>query len=222
MIKNQIIIRAVELGRNKWLDIGLPWNLLEANSLAMQAIKEEIEGIVEKRANIKGPVIIKKDSIIRSGSYIEGPVIIDERADVGPNCFIRPYTYLGKDTRIGNACDIKNSIIMDGTHIAHLTYVGDSIVGERCNLGAGTITANRRFDKRNIKVNINGELLDSGTDKFGVIMGDDSQTGVNVTTYPGIKIGSDTWIAPNATVTRDVPNSSFLRSENIFKILNRK
>ena len=81
--------------------------------------------------------------------------------------------------------DVKNSIIMAGTHIPHHNYVGDSVIGERCNLGAGTKVANLRFDNRPIRVSMKGEKVDSGLRKLGVIMGDDVKTGINAMIEPG-------------------------------------
>ncbi len=89
--------------------------------------------------------------------------------------------------------------------------MGDSIIGEGCNFGAGTITANIRFDEKNIIVNIKGERVDSGRRKLGTIMGDDVQTGVNVSLMPGVKVGSGAWIAPGLTIYRDVPSGSLIR-----------
>jgi bifunctional UDP-N-acetylglucosamine pyrophosphorylase/glucosamine-1-phosphate N-acetyltransferase len=112
--------------------------------------------------------------------------------------------------RIGNACEIKNSIVGDDTHIAHLSYVGDSIIGKKCNIGAGTIIANLRFDKSPIEVTIKNERMSSGFKKLGVIMGDNVQTGINVSIHPGVVIGSSAWIAPGVVVQRDV-------EENVIK-----
>jgi bifunctional UDP-N-acetylglucosamine pyrophosphorylase/glucosamine-1-phosphate N-acetyltransferase len=168
---------------------------------------------VEEGVRILGPVHISEGARVRSGAYIEGPVVIGPGSDVGPNCYLRPSTSIGENVRVGNACEVKNSIVMDGTHVAHLSYVGDSIIGEGCNLGAGTITANIRFDKKNVRVNIKGKRIDSGLRKLGSIIGDDVQTGINVSLMPGVKVGSNSWIAPSLTVHEDVPASVFLRAE---------
>ncbi|TRO52238.1 glucose-1-phosphate thymidylyltransferase, partial [Candidatus Bathyarchaeota archaeon] len=195
MINDKISHRKHDLKAEDWLDIGLPWNLLEANRRAMKNIDFKIDGAVEDGAKLHGQVWVKKGAKIRSGVYIEGPVVIGEDSDIGPNCYIRAGTCIGKRVRIGNACEIKNSIIGDGSHAAHLSYVGDSLIGMNCNLGAGTITANLRFDKSPIEVTIKGERIDSGLKKLGAIIGDNVQTGVNVSIHPGGVIGSDSWIA---------------------------
>jgi UDP-N-acetylglucosamine diphosphorylase/glucosamine-1-phosphate N-acetyltransferase len=204
MIDDNILHKKHDIEENDWLDIGLPWNFLEANRRAMKEIDFKIDGIVEDGARLHGQVWLKKGARIRSGAYIEGPVVMGEDSDVGPNCYIRAFTCLGKGVRIGNACEIKNSIIGDGTHAAHLSYVGDSLIGKNCNLGAGTITANLRFDKSPIEVTVKGERLDSGQKKLGVIMGDNVQTGINVSIHPGAIIGSNAWIAPGVMVQKDV------------------
>ncbi|TFH12140.1 glucose-1-phosphate thymidylyltransferase [Candidatus Bathyarchaeota archaeon] len=204
MINDNIPHRKHDLEKEDWLDIGLAWNLLEANRRAMKDIDFRIDGTVEDGARLHGQVWVKKGAKIRSGAYIEGPVVIGEDSDVGPNCYIRAGTCLGKRVRVGNACEIKNSVIGDDSHAAHLSYVGDSLIGKNCNLGAGTITANLRFDKSPIEVTIKGERLNSGLRKLGVIMGDNVQTGINVSIHPGVVIGSDSWISPGVTVQQDV------------------
>ena len=141
---------------------------------------------------------------VRSGAYIEGPCLIDEASDIGPNCYIRPCTSIGKNVRVGNAVEIKNSIIMDGTHVGHLSYVGDSVLCENCNLGAGTITANYRLDAENVKMAIKGKMVDSGTQKLGAILGDEVKTGINALFMPGVKVGVRTWVGPNCLVQRDL------------------
>ncbi len=103
---------------------------------------------------------------------------------------------------LSGCCDIKNSIVMRGSKIPHLSYVGDSVIGEECNLGAGTITANVRFDKGTVRLKVKGHLSDSGRRKLGVIMGDHAQTGINVSLMPGVRIGSGTWIGPGAVIDR--------------------
>jgi UDP-N-acetylglucosamine diphosphorylase/glucosamine-1-phosphate N-acetyltransferase len=205
MLGDGLKINLHRLGEGEWLDIGLPWNLLEANARALSTLEPRVLGAVEEGAVLRGPVHVCGGARVRSGTYIEGPVYIGEGADVGPNCYIRTGTSLGRNTRVGNACEVKNSIIMEGTHIAHLSYVGDSIIGSNCNLGAGTITANLRFDKKPVKVTIKEKRVDSGLRKLGAIVGDDVQTGINVSINPGVKVGSGAWIAPGVTVTRDVP-----------------
>jgi bifunctional UDP-N-acetylglucosamine pyrophosphorylase/glucosamine-1-phosphate N-acetyltransferase len=157
-----------------------------------------------------GPVTVAETARIRSGAYIEGPAFIDEESDLGPNCYIRPCTSIGKKVRIGNACEIKNSIIMDNTHVGHLSYIGDSILGERCNLGAGTIIANYRLDSGTVPMMLKDKVTDSGRKKLGVVFGDNVKTGINSLFMPGVKVGNDSWVGPNVMVQRDLPSKSVM------------
>jgi len=186
--------------RDKWMDIGKPWELLEANEYFLSNLQPDIKGEIEPFATLKGSISVGNGTIIRNGAYIVGPVIIGNDCDIGPNCYIRPGTSIGDNVRIGNAVEIKNSIIMKGTHIGHLSYVGDSIIGERCNFGAGTKVANLRHDGRTIRVMLKGKLMDSGRKKLGTIMGDDVHTGINSMINVGAVIESKTMIVPGEFV----------------------
>ncbi|CAI1493979.1 UDP-N-acetylglucosamine pyrophosphorylase / Glucosamine-1-phosphate N-acetyltransferase [Thermococcus nautili] len=194
-----------------WNDVGRPWNLLELNEyLLKNKLRHEIRGTVEEGAVIVPPVEIGEGTVVRSGAYIIGPVKIGRDSRIGPNCFIRPYTSIGDNCHIGNAVEVKNSIIMDNSNAPHLNYVGDSIIGENTNLGAGTITANLRHDRGNVKVEIKGRLEDSGRHKLGAIIGHNVKVGINVSIYPGRKIGSNSFIGPGVIVDRNVPPNSLV------------
>ncbi len=177
-----------------WLDFSYPWDLLEANESLLAQHKAQNLGEVEDNAVVKGPVSIGKNTVVRSGSYIVGPVIIGQDCDIGPNCYIRPYTSIGNNCHIGNAVEVKNSIIMRGSKIPHHNYVGDSIIGERCNLGAGTKVANLRLDKKKIEV----AGIDTKRQKLGAIIGDGVEIGINACINVGTVIGNNTHIGPGA------------------------
>lgn len=204
MIKDKKAVYAAEIPKNDWMDIGQPWDLLEANTWILKRMEHKVLGTVEEGAHLLGPVTVAKTARVRSGAYIEGPSLIDEGADIGPNCYIRPCTTLGRNTRIGNACEIKNSIIMDRTHVGHLSYMGDSIIGEHCNLAAGTLIANLRFDDGHVKMMVNNKVVDTGRRKLGVVLGDEVKTGVNASFMPGVKVGQNTWIGANYLARRDI------------------
>lgn len=187
-----------------WIPVTYPWSLLEANEKLLAKMKGNIEGVVEHGATLKGEVYVGKGSIVKSGSYIEGPVWVGENSTVGPNCYLRASTIIGNNCYVGNAVEIKNSIIMNGTHVGHLSYVGDSVVGEKCNFGAGTITANLRHDGQPVKMTVKGERISTGRRKMGAVMGHGAKTGIHVSIMPGVKIKSGGMIAPHTNVERDV------------------
>lgn len=176
---------AVHTLQEEWIDVGQPWDLLLANEKLMSRMERRVEGVVEEGAHLIGEVVVEEGARIRSGSYIEGPVYISSGCDIGPNCHIRAYTCLGRDCRVGNASEVKNSVIMAGTKVPHHNYIGDSVIGERCNFGSGTKVANLRFDHRNIRIMAKEGQQDSGRRKLGVIMGDDVEMGINAMILPG-------------------------------------
>jgi UDP-N-acetylglucosamine diphosphorylase / glucose-1-phosphate thymidylyltransferase / UDP-N-acetylgalactosamine diphosphorylase / glucosamine-1-phosphate N-acetyltransferase / galactosamine-1-phosphate N-acetyltransferase len=205
MITANIKARVQMLEFEEWLDIGHPWTLLEANDRAMKSLKGSIQGKIEEGANLHGEVYVASSAIVKSGVYIEGPVYIGEGCDVGPNSYIRPGTVLAQNNKVGAGSEVKNSILLNGAHIPHLSYVGDSIIGEKTNFGAGTITANLRFDNKPVKMTSKGQRVDTGRRKFGAVVGDNVQTGINVSIHPGVIIGNNAWIEPGSVVTVDVP-----------------
>ncbi|UCE28487.1 MAG: NTP transferase domain-containing protein [Candidatus Bathyarchaeota archaeon] len=210
LIQEKQSVLAVQVPSEEWLDVGRPWDLLEANKRALKQMEPMNNGQIEDGSHLIGLVNVAKRARVRSGAYIQGPVFIDEYSDVGPNCFIRPHTSIGKNVRIGNACEIKNSVVMDDTRIGHLSYVGDSIIGKNCNLGAGSIVANYRLDGKTVKMTVKDEIVDSERTKLGVFLGDGVKTGINTLFMPGLKVDQDSWIGPNLVVHRDVQSNAFL------------
>ena len=182
------------------IDVGRPWDLLKANEILLRDLKADVRGDVDKGATLEGPVVVGEGARVLAGANVRGPTIIGGRTEIGPNCFIRPSTSIGNGCKVGNGCEVKNSIIMDGTHIPHLNYVGDSILGERCNLGAGTKVANLRLDERPVRIAVKGKEVDTGLRKLGVVMGDDVKTGINASIDVGTVIGEGTFIGMGAVV----------------------
>jgi UDP-N-acetylglucosamine diphosphorylase/glucosamine-1-phosphate N-acetyltransferase len=179
---NELVVQRLQ---GNWMDVGRPWDLLKANEILMSDIERDVRGEVEEGATLRGNVVVQEGAVVRSGAYVQGPVFISKGCEIGPNCYIRPATSLAEKVKVGACVEVKNSIVMTGTHIPHHNYVGDSIIGERCNFGAGTKVANLRFDNRTIKVTFLGEVVDTGLRKLGVIMGDDVKTGINSMIEPG-------------------------------------
>lgn len=189
-----------ELLDSEWMDVGRPWDMLEANRIMLENIDAKHDGTIEPYATMNGNIHVGKGSIVRNGAYIVGPVVIGDNCDIGPNCFIRPSTTIGNDVHIGNAVEVKNCVIMNGTKIGHLSYLGDSVIGEKCNFGAGTKVANLRHDGKNIRCPVKGELVDSGRRKLGVIMGDDVHTGINTSINVGTVMEASSFTHPGEVV----------------------
>ena len=190
---------------DEWLDVSYPWDLLDANEILMKETNRRNLGRVEGNVVIKGAVRIGRDTVVRANSYLVGPIIIGDNCEIGPNCYIRPSTAIGDNCHLGSAVEVKNSIIMRNTKIPHHNYVGDSVIGEDCNFGAGTKIANLRLDKQNVTV----AGIDTNRRKLGAIVGDSVQTGINSSINIGSLIGDHTFIGPGAAVSGVVlPGSS--------------
>jgi UDP-N-acetylglucosamine diphosphorylase/glucosamine-1-phosphate N-acetyltransferase len=187
-----------------WIDVSYPWDLLAANDRLIDDIIPVNRGKREENVWTKDRVAIGEGTVIKAGSYIEGPVVIGENCEIGPNSYIRPNTSIGDKCHIGNAVEVKGSIIMDETKIPHLSYVGDSVIGSRCNLGAGTKIANLRFDDMQVKA----KGLDTGRRKLGAIISDGVKTGINACIDAGTVIGNNTVIGPGAFASGYIKENS--------------
>jgi bifunctional UDP-N-acetylglucosamine pyrophosphorylase/glucosamine-1-phosphate N-acetyltransferase len=190
---------------NFWNDIGLPWQLLDANSYLLDKIEHKILGDLEKDVYISGKVYIGKGTTVKSGTYIQGPCYIGENNLIGPNSFIRPYTSIQDNCHIGIS-ETKNSIILSNTAVPHFNYIGDCIICENVNLGAGTKVANLRLDNKSVKVKIKDQIIDSKRIKLGTIIGPNVKTGINVSIMCGKIIHENSRIGAHTIVIEDVPS----------------
>lgn len=191
---------------NNWIPIGYPWDLLTANEVKMRdsSVNSIDTSSIDKNATIEGNVSIGKNTKVKNGAYIEGPVIIGNNCIIGPNCYVRPNSVIGDGCKIGNSVEIKNTIVGDYTYIEHLTYVGDSIIGDNCNLSAGTIVANLRHDTKTIRTVIKGKLIDTKRRKFGTVIGDYTKTGIRTAIYPGVMFGPFSWTSPGFIMKENI------------------
>ncbi|MDD5639810.1 MAG: sugar phosphate nucleotidyltransferase [Candidatus Pacebacteria bacterium] len=190
-----------------WFPSSYPWDIFNAfEKLFIEAKERESSKNYNMESNVtlKGDVIIGENALIKSGAYIEGPVYIGSNCIIGPNCYIRSYSALESGVKIGQAVEINRSIIGKNSKIQHLSYIGDSIIGENCNIGAGTITANLRHDGENVKTKIKDKMVDTGRRKFGAIIGDNTKIGVNTIIYPGRKIAANKSTMPGEKVEKDI------------------
>jgi UDP-N-acetylglucosamine diphosphorylase / glucose-1-phosphate thymidylyltransferase / UDP-N-acetylgalactosamine diphosphorylase / glucosamine-1-phosphate N-acetyltransferase / galactosamine-1-phosphate N-acetyltransferase len=173
-----------------------------------------IEGIIENGAYLISPenISIGKGSVVEAGAYIKGPCVIGENCQIRHGAYIRGGMIAGNKCVIGHATEVKNSILMDGAQAGHFAYVGDSVLGNHVNLGAGTKCANLRFDNHHVHVIWKETRLDTGLRKFGAIFGDRSQTGCNSVTNPGTILGIESCLSPCTTARGIVPHKFIIKT----------
>jgi bifunctional UDP-N-acetylglucosamine pyrophosphorylase/glucosamine-1-phosphate N-acetyltransferase len=194
-------VRAVPVER--WMGVGRPWELLEANEWKLGELERRIEGEVKGDAELRGNVVVEEGATIESGVVVEGPALVRSGADVGPNAYVRGATLLAEDTHVGHGVEVKNSVVMAGTNVPHLTYCGDSVLGPDVNLGAGTQIANLRHDGGDVKLTVKGERVSTGRRKMGLVAGPGAKTGVNASIDPGVVLSAGARVLPGERVSRD-------------------
>jgi UDP-N-acetylglucosamine diphosphorylase / glucose-1-phosphate thymidylyltransferase / UDP-N-acetylgalactosamine diphosphorylase / glucosamine-1-phosphate N-acetyltransferase / galactosamine-1-phosphate N-acetyltransferase len=204
LIRQGESVHSEVLKESGWLGVSYPWDLLEANQRVLSLEEVHSDGTVEEGAHLRGCVVLEEGSLVKAGSRLEGPVHVGKGCQIGPNAYLRASTSLGDDVKVGAGCEVKNCVVMAGSKIPHLSYVGDSVIGAECSLGAGTITANLRFDEAVVRSQVKRVWVSSGRKKLGAILGDHVRTGINVSIFPGVKIGQDAWLGPGAIVDKDV------------------
>lgn len=185
--------------------IRYPWDLLRANEQYVSSLTEsKIEGNLHPSAVVEGILHLAPGARVLPGVYIEGNVVVGAGAKLGPNCYIRGNTSIGENCHIGQAVEIKNCIVLNKASVGHLSYAGDSIIGEKVNFGAGTIVSNFRHDGKNHHSMVDGVLVDTGRRKFGAIIGDGVHTGIHTSIYCGRKLWPGTATRPGDIVQKDL------------------
>lgn len=140
-----------------------------------------------------------KGVLVEPGAMLMAPTIVDDQTVIRQGAYVRGYCLFGKRCVVGHVTEVKHSIFLNDAKAGHFAYLGDSILGNDANLGAGTKLANLKFTGGNVQVRTKSELLDSGLRKFGAILGDKVQTGCNSVTNPGTVIGPKSMLLPNTT-----------------------
>jgi len=185
-----------------------PWDLFKLNEHLMRTTLTQphipTSCKISPKATIEGNVWFGENVKVFEGAVVKGPCYVGDNSVVGTNVLFYGCSSVGDNCVVGFGCEVKNSLIGDNCWF-HSNYVGDSIIGDNCSFGAGTVTANYRFDEGNVPVNIKGERVDSGRDKLGAILGDGCKTGINVSLLPGIKLGPDSFVGPGVTLQEDLP-----------------
>ena len=195
-----------------WQPVKYPWHLLTLlpHFLAAYAPKQVIskKASIHKTAVIEGVVVIEDGVHVLPHATIVGPVFIGKRTIIGNNALVRGSS-VGEDCVIGYNTEVKSSVV--SSHVwTHMSYVGDSVIGDNVAFGGGSMTGNFRLDEGEVLSIIDGKKIPTGTAKLGAIIGDNVRLGIQVVMNPGIKIGAGTFVAGGATVSGDLPDGSFV------------
>ncbi len=165
--------------------------------------EEKLEGasVLMAGSCFMGPTIqIGKGVLVEPGAMVKSPTIIGDYTEVRQGCYLRGHIISGKRCVLGHTTEIKHAIFLNDAKAGHFNYIGDSIMGNETNLGAGTKFANLRFLSGTIRITTGNEQLDTKRRKLGAILGDKTQTGCNSVTNPGTILGKKSFILPNTTV----------------------
>ncbi len=187
-----------------------PWEALpKIHDFILEIGNTLSEDIYEKRGE---DIWIAKSAKVFDSASITGPCIICEEAEVRQCAFIRGNAIVGKYTVVGNSTELKNVILFNTVQVPHYNYVGDSILGHKSHMGAGSITSNVKSDKTLVHVKGEGFDIDTGLKKFGAMLGDNVEVGCNSVLNPGTVVGDSTNIYPLSMVRGYIPRQSIYKN----------
>ena len=172
-----------------------PWDLLDWQERVMRGMEGD-GGFIKDGAHVMGTLRLGRDSAVLPGVVVEGCVWVGDGCRVGPNCYLRGYVSLGDRCVVGQGVELKNCIVGDGTFISHLSYAGDSIIGNDVNFGAGTVCSNFRHYGAEQRMMAGGRLVETGRNKLGAVIGDHVRFGANTVVLPGRVVSPGTWTMP--------------------------
>lgn len=189
-----------------------PWEVLPKISEFIIKLGKTLDKEIyeEKGENIW----IAKTANVYPSAYIKGPAIIGENAEIRHCAFIRGNAIVGNGTVVGNSTELKNVILFNKVQVPHYNYVGDSILGYKAHMGAGSITSNVRSDKKLVIVKDEKEKIETGLKKVGAMIGDEVEVGCGSVLNPGSVIGKNTNIYPLSSVRNVVPPNSIYKNQN--------
>ncbi len=199
------------------------WDALaRLDEYARERATSRIEGRVDEGAWIVGDVYIASGAVVEAGAMVQGPTLLGPGTVVRHGAYVRGYCVTGADCVIGHATEVKRSILLDGAQAPHFNYVGDSILGNDVNLGAGTKLSNLKNDGGMVDVESPEGRVSTGLRKFGAVVGDRVQTGCNSVTSPGTLIGPDTLVYANAVLRGYYPAHSIVKLRQQTEVVERR
>ena len=193
-------------------DVTYPWEVLpKIKDFIITLGNTLAPDVYEKRGE---NIWIAKSAKIAPTASISGPAIIGEETEIRHCAFIRGNAIIGNNCVVGNSTELKNVVLFNNVQVPHYNYVGDSILGYRSHMGAGSITSNVKSDKTLVIVKNQVESIETGLKKFGAMLGDNVEVGCNSVLNPGTVIGKNSNIYPQSSVRGVVPENSIYKNQN--------
>ena len=192
-------------------EVTYPWEALPKISEFIVALGKTLPA--DKYEEVKENVWIAKSATVAETANINGPAIIDEDAEIRHCAFIRGNAIVGKGAVVGNSTELKNVILFNKVQVPHYNYVGDSILGFKSHMGAGSITSNVKSDKTLVVVKNGEEKVETGLKKFGAMLGDNVEVGCNSVLNPGTVIGRNSNVYPTSMVRGCIPAGSIYKKQ---------
>ena len=189
-----------------------PWQALKGISALITSLGARLG---EDYTEISPEVWVHKTAVVAPTAYLAAPCIIGARTEVRHCAFIRGSALVGEDCVVGNSVELKNVILFDKVQVPHFNYVGDSILGYKSHLGAGSVTSNFKSDASLISIRGGDEKIETGLRKIGALMGDFVEVGCNSVLNPGTVVGKNTTIYPTSCVRGVVPGWSIWKNGGV-------
>jgi bifunctional UDP-N-acetylglucosamine pyrophosphorylase / glucosamine-1-phosphate N-acetyltransferase len=193
-----------------WEAIGRVSAFIDEHCPAARLIGEETQ-IMAGAILDGGPIVTGRHCVIEAGAYVRGPALIGDQVTIRHGAYIRGNALIGDSCLIGHATEVKNAIFLNGAKAPHFAYVGDSILGSRVNLGAGTRLSNLKINREHVLIKVASRIIDTGMRQLGGVLGDDAQTGCNAVLNPGTLVGPRTLIYPGSAVSGVVPPDTIVK-----------
>ncbi len=210
---NDLLDLSKTIAAELFADKTYPWEVLGEISAFIEKIGPMLPA--EEFDNPAPGVWIAKDAKVFPSAYIGAPCIVDHEAEIRHCAFIRGSAIVGKNAVVGNSTELKNVVLFDKVQVPHYNYVGDSVLGYKAHMGAGSITSNVKMDRTLVKV-FGDDVIETGRKKFGAILGDNVEVGCNSVLNPGTVVGAGSLVYPLSAVRGVVPaNAVYKDKDNI-------
>ena len=199
-----------------------PWEWLKQIGPALQSVEAIPTPSIPPGVHIEGKVWLHPTVKLPPFAVIQGPAYIGAHTEIRPGAFIRGHVIVGEHCVLGNSCEFKNCLLLDGVQAAHFNYVGDSLLGNGAHLGAGVICSNLRLDQVEVTVRLPSGTIGTGLRKFGAVIGDQAEIGCNAVLNPGSLIGPRALVMPGLSSSGYVPANTIARVRQTVTMMPRR